>query len=81
MDDLDFGNDIVEFLGLPPNDSSSAEQKIGEERLGSPNPFGSLGVTVILISIIFILIVIAIFISSLILRRNEKECPKCRKFV
>lgn len=39
MDDVDFFDVINEALGLPPNESSAAEEKVGEDRLGS----GSVG--------------------------------------
>ena len=39
MDDLDLGGIAMEWIGLEPNDASSTEEKLGEERLGSANLF------------------------------------------
>ena len=39
MDDLSLGNEINDAFGIPPNDQSAAEEKVGESRLGS----GSIG--------------------------------------
>ena len=39
MDDLNFGYTVMDWIGLPPSESSSTEEKVGEERLGSANLF------------------------------------------
>ena len=69
MDDLDIGNQVNEILGLPPNEDSMTEEKVGEERLGSGSIFDSFGATLLLCTIIFLVIVTLIAISVFIAKR------------
>ena len=69
MDDLDIGNQVNEILGLPLNEDSMTEEKVGEERLGSGSIFDSFGATLLLCTIIFLVIVTLIAISVFIAKR------------
>lgn len=69
MDDLDIGNQVNELLGLPPNEKSSTDEEVGEERLGSGSITQSFGATLLLCTIIFVVIVLVIVIIVFIARR------------
>ena len=69
MDDLDIGNQVNGMLGLPPNEKSSTDEEVGEERLGSGSITQSFGATLLLCTIIFVVIVLVIVIIIFIAKR------------
>jgi len=69
MDDVDFGNIIMEALGLPPNENSSSEEKVGEARLGSGSIGKSFGATLLLGTLIFVIIVLIVILVIYIAKR------------
>ena len=71
MDDLDVGNQVNEMIGLPPNENSSTDEAVGEERLGSGSITQSFGATLLLCTMIFVAIVLVIVIIIFIARRVE----------
>jgi len=84
MDDLPLGDKVNEYLGLPQSESSAAEEKVAEERLGSGSIAQNFGATLLLGSVIFALllvtIIIVIFISKRVsLKEKAKERVKSLK--
>mmetsp|Transcript_20732 Transcript_20732/g.25371 ORF Transcript_20732/g.25371 Transcript_20732/m.25371 type:complete len:301 (-) Transcript_20732:1007-1909(-) len=81
MDDFDIGNDLMKVMGLPPNEASATEEKVGEERLGgSSNALSSLGATLLLGSLVFVLIIIML-VAVIVISRRVKFSDKCRERV
>ena len=68
MDDFDI-NVINEALGLPPKEDSAADEKVGEERLGTGSVNQSFGATLILGSILFLLLILVILLVIFIYKR------------
>mmetsp|Transcript_28884 Transcript_28884/g.38508 ORF Transcript_28884/g.38508 Transcript_28884/m.38508 type:complete len:256 (+) Transcript_28884:67-834(+) len=69
MDDLDVGDKVNEIFGLPPNEDSAAEEKVAEERLGSGSVAQNFGVTLLLGTIIFALLLVIILVVIFIAKR------------
>ena len=68
MDDLDIGGEVMNSIGIQVNKGSAADEKVGEERLGSSNLWASLGPTLILGSFVFLIIVL-IIVASIVVSR------------
>ena len=69
MDDLDIGHEIADAFGLEVDDTNSAEECLGEERLGSSSLMSNFGATLLLGSLVFSIIVLAIVIAIQISKR------------
>ena len=63
MDEFDFANMINDAFGLPPNDTTSSEEKVGQERLGSGNVGQSFGATLLLGTVIFTFIILVVLLA------------------
>ena len=70
----------MEQIGMPANEASSTDEKVGEERLGSSSLFESFGATLLLGTIVFILILVVIVIVIIVVRRTRSSL-KCRERV
>lgn len=56
VDDLEIGDRISEFLwGANSETSENSMQKTGDDKLGSPNLFKSIGISVLILSFLFFL--------------------------
>ena len=79
MDDIDIGTAVMDTLGLPADKTSSTEEKVGEERLGSESPLSSFGATLLLSSIVFGIILLIVIIVICIVKRNStsQKCKAC----
>ena len=69
MDDLDWGGIMMGWVGLEANDASATEEKVGEDRLGSPNLFQSFGPTLLMGSIAFGFLLILVIVILIIVRQ------------
>ena len=79
-DDLEIGNDINNFFGLPPNESSSTEELVGDARLGSSSVALNLGATLLIGTIIFVVIILIITLA--IVFTQKCTCTlKCKERV
>ena len=64
LDDFDFGKNIADYFGLPTNENKSADVVVGEDRLSNGHTvFGSLGITFILVSILFIAFILLLVLA------------------
>ena len=68
MDDFDIGV-INQALGLPPKEETAAEEKVGDDRLGSGDIKKSFGATLILGSILFAVLILVIVVIIVIAKR------------
>ena len=69
MDDLSLGNEINEAFGIPPNDQSAAEEKVGESRLGSGSIGQSFGATLLVGTLVFTILILCIVLAIYIAKR------------
>ena len=72
IDEADFVNDLKQAIGLSPNetDEEAATEKMGTERLGRKNILDNLGLTLLIFSGIFILIILIV----ILLVYAKKKC-------
>ena len=73
FDDLEIGRRMNEFLfGTDSQqDVKLTSDRLGEERLGSSNIFESLGVSVLILSLLFFLVLIVIVVIIMCCRKKE----------
>ena len=76
MEGLEVGNTIGSSIGIPQETSSGSEQKVGEERLGSGNVSASLGVTLVLGSMVFVAIVLVVLLLLWLRKRCKNLSEK-----
>ena len=69
MDDLDIGSEVMAALGVSQEETTSTEEKVGEERLGSPNAASTFGPTLLLGSIALIVLVLILILAMIVLKR------------
>jgi len=77
MDDLDVGSIVMETIGMAPNEATSTDEKVGDERLGSSGLFESFGATLLLASCLFVLALLIVILVIVIFKRM-KSSPKCQ---
>ena len=80
MDDLDLGGSIMSGLGLESGKTSSADEKVGEARLGATSPLESFGPTLLLGSMLFFLLIF-IIVALLVIVKRTNPSPKCHERV
>ena len=80
LDDFGFGETIMTTIGLEPSNDSPTDEKLGEERLGSTNPFASQGLTMLLGSFIFLLIILVV-VAAMIIVKKRGASQKCQKLL
>ena len=60
MQDFEFKDDIAAAIGMEVDSASATEETLGQDRLGNGSFFSSLGVSIILVSVICLSIFIII---------------------
>ena len=80
MDDFDIGQEVMNFLGIKPQEGSAMDEKVGEARLGSINALTSMGPSLILGSIVFMLILL-ITVVTIVISQKVKKSEKCQSRV
>ena len=79
MDDFDFGKEIANFFGLPTSEDSAADVTVGQERLYlGASVSGNLGISLLLISVVFLVLVL-IIILMIQLKRRVKLSEKTKE--
>ena len=71
VDDLELGNKVRLFFSFEPLESYTAEEKVGQERLGPTDAFASIGPTLILVSVVFSLIILIVLILVFIGKKSK----------
>ena len=82
MDDLDIGTEVMIAMGVKDEHTSSTEEKVGEERLGSSNALSTFGPTLILGSIAVVVLASLIVLAVYIFKRvqlSEKGRQRIKK--
>ena len=62
MEGLELEDIMSEAIGIEPSKKAVTDEKLGKDRLGEPSIFNNLGVTVLIASLTFIVIILIVVI-------------------
>ena len=73
MEDLELGSIMSDAIGIEATQTAATEEKLGRNRLGEPSIFSNLGVTIVLATLIFLLIILILVLALWVCKKAKVD--------